>query len=146
MAKLPKIEFASLDAPAGDVLVVLAGEGGSVPEALPGALREAVAKAAKIAKFKGKSLSTVDLIAPAGVEADRLLVLGTHAKEARTEEDFLKLGGTVAAKTKGATTRHDPLRDAGGRGLRRGRGQDGERGAAAGLCLRPLQVEEGQAR
>ncbi|NDW07419.1 leucyl aminopeptidase [Jiella pacifica] len=104
MATLPKIEFAALDAPAGDVLVVLAGEGGSIPEGLPAALREAVAKAAGIAKFKGKGLATLDLIAPAGVEADRLLVVGTHSKDPASEEDFLKLGGTILAKTKGAAT------------------------------------------
>ncbi|MBP0618202.1 leucyl aminopeptidase [Jiella mangrovi] len=104
MATLPKIEFAPLGAAGGDVLVVLAGEGGSVPESLPGALREAVGKAARIAKFKGKGLSTLDLIAPAGVEADRLLVVGTHSKDPRTEEDFLKLGGTILAKTKRAAT------------------------------------------
>lgn len=104
MAKLPKIEFASLDQAPGDVLVVLSGEGGSVPEGLPGAMREAIANAARIAKFKGKRLATVDLIAPSGVAADRLLVVGTHAKEPATEEDFLKLGGTIAAKAKGAVT------------------------------------------
>ncbi|MCE7029729.1 leucyl aminopeptidase [Jiella avicenniae] len=102
MATLPKIEFSALDAPAGDVLVVLAGEGGSIPESLPAALRETVAKAAPIAKFKGKSLATLDLIAPAAVEADRLLVVGTHSKEPASEEDFLKLGGTALSKTKGA--------------------------------------------
>ncbi|TFF25517.1 leucyl aminopeptidase [Jiella endophytica] len=104
MAKLPKIEFAPLDAAAGDVLVILAGEGGAVPEGLPGEMRETVGKAARIAKFKGKSLTTVDLIAPAGVAADRLLVIGTDAKDPRTEEDFLKLGGTALAKTKGASS------------------------------------------
>ena len=104
MAKLPKIAFAPLDAPAGDVLVVLAGEGGAVPGGLPAALVDAVGNAARIAKFKGKSLSSVDLIAPSGVEADRLLVVGTHSKEPGTEEDFLKLGGTILAKTKGAET------------------------------------------
>ncbi|MCQ0988426.1 leucyl aminopeptidase [Jiella marina] len=103
MAKLPKIEFAPLDSAATGVMVILAGEGSAVSSKLPEALRDMVAKAAEIAKFKGKSLSTLDLIAPSGIEAERLLVVGTHAKEPASEEDWLKLGGTVLAKTKGAT-------------------------------------------
>ncbi|MBO0661989.1 leucyl aminopeptidase [Jiella sp. MQZ9-1] len=102
MATLPTIEFASPSGSAGDILVVLAGEGGSVSPHLPEGLKKAVAKAAGIAKFKGKALAILDLIAPQDVEADRLLVIGTHAKEPRSEEDHLKLGGLVLAKSKGA--------------------------------------------
>ncbi|MBO0906221.1 leucyl aminopeptidase [Jiella sonneratiae] len=102
MATLPKIDFAPLGAAPAGVLVAFAGEGGSVPEGLPEALRETVGKAARIAEFKGKRLAALDLIAPAGSDAERLLVVGVHGKDAFTEEDFLKLGGTIASKTKGA--------------------------------------------
>ncbi|MCB8836006.1 leucyl aminopeptidase [Aurantimonas sp. VKM B-3413] len=101
MSSLPSIEFAPLDAAAAEVVVIFAGEDGKVAETLAEPIRKLVEKAAKIAKFKGKSLSTLDLVAPADVAADRLIVVGTHAKEPATGEDWLKLGGLIASKTKG---------------------------------------------
>jgi leucyl aminopeptidase len=62
---------------------------------------EAVAiRAAGIAKFKGKALSTLDILAPAGSKADRLVVLGLGKSDKLTSYDWLKAGGVAAAAVK----------------------------------------------
>ncbi|WP_275790174.1 leucyl aminopeptidase [Pararhizobium gei] len=61
-----------------------------------------IAKAARIAKFKGKSLATLDIIAPQGSPVDRILVLGLGDGATMTAYDWLKAGGAAAAKIRGA--------------------------------------------
>ena len=132
MAEPIKIDFAALaqaraDAPlAGDdgqpakTIVVLAAKGlryGEATKAFLGKSGEAlVAKAAAAAKFKAKVGGTLDIVAPAGFDADRLIVVGVgkdkgesangeaeddakpDAKEAGKPCDATNLGGTVAGK------------------------------------------------
>ncbi|RYE69629.1 MAG: leucyl aminopeptidase [Rhizobiaceae bacterium] len=57
-------------------------------------------RAAGIAKFKGKALSTLDILAPAGSKADRLIVLGLGKADKLTAYDWLKAGGVAAAAVK----------------------------------------------
>ena len=57
-------------------------------------------RAAAIAKFKGKALSTLDILAPAGSKADRLIVLGLGKADKLTAYDWLKAGGAAAAAVK----------------------------------------------
>ena len=102
MAKLPTIEFAQKNADAKGVLVVFAGEGGAIAKELDESIGSATAKATPIAKFKGKLLTTMDILTPASVAADRLLVVGLHSDKPLTIDDWRKVGGTIAAKTKGA--------------------------------------------
>ncbi|WP_152045574.1 leucyl aminopeptidase [Aureimonas psammosilenae] len=104
MSERPSIRFSNLQAPSEGVLVLLAGEGGSAGASLPPHLKEVVERAAAKAKFKGKSLATLEILAPAGSELDRIVVIGTKSDKPQGDEDWLKLGGTVAAKTKGAPT------------------------------------------
>src|SRR5579863_1925877 len=94
-------------------LVIFAGEDlnlGKATRALLGGDGEAlVKKAAGAAKFKGKNASALDILAPAGLAADRLLVIGVgageEAKKTKGKEvakakprDFLGLGGYVLGK------------------------------------------------
>ncbi|MEF2551830.1 leucyl aminopeptidase [Aurantimonas sp. A2-1-M11] len=102
MASLPSIEFVAQDAPAKGVVVVFSGKDASLPAATSEAIRSLVTRAATIGKFKGKLLATLDLVAPADVDADRLLIVGTHSDKELADEDWLKLGGVIAAQTKGA--------------------------------------------
>ena len=104
MAASPQIEFVATDVEPTGVLVALAGAGGAVSPALGEGIGTLVAKAAKSARFKGKALATLDILAPQDLSVDRLLVVGTHSDKAPTEEDWLKLGGVIAAKVKGAET------------------------------------------
>ncbi|MFZ0728836.1 MAG: leucyl aminopeptidase [Methylovirgula sp.] len=108
LASTPKRTGKSKTAP--QTLVVFAG-----PDlALSAATREAVGaegeallkRAAGAGKFKGKGSTALDIIAPAGVSADRLLVIGTgaeetgksKAKEEPKPDDYLALGGFVMGK------------------------------------------------
>ncbi len=85
-------------------VVVFAGQdvalGGASTHFLEAALGT-VKDAAAIARFKGKSATVLDLIAPAGVAADRLLVVGLHAEKPQPNA-FLTLGGFVMGKLKQA--------------------------------------------
>jgi leucyl aminopeptidase len=100
---------------AGATLVVFASSGlelGTATRSFLGADGEAlVAKAAAAAKFKGKVGGTLDVIAPAGLAADRLIVVGVggskkadannETEKASAKEkpfDLANLGGTVAGK------------------------------------------------
>jgi len=85
---------------------------GAASRELIGAEGEAlIKKAAGAAKFKGKGSTALDIIAPSGFAADRLLVIGTgpvseetakSAKKERDQEakpdDYLTLGGFVLSK------------------------------------------------
>ena len=89
-------------------LVVFAGADlhvGDATRALLGDAFELVQKAAKAAKFKGAASSSMEILAPAGVSADKLLVVGAHAKKKpEGETEYLSLGGMVMGKIGGAET------------------------------------------
>ncbi|KQT50791.1 aminopeptidase [Aureimonas sp. Leaf454] len=104
MSTKPTISFSALTAPAGGVLAVLAGEGGSLAASVPQPVATAIARGAGISKFKGKSLASLDLLAPADSELDRVLAVGIKGEKPYGEEDWLKVGGSIAGKTKGAET------------------------------------------
>jgi leucyl aminopeptidase len=57
-----------------------------------------VSRAAMTNQFKGKSGSTLDILAPEGLKASRLIVVGAGKLEAIKDDDFLKLGGVAAGK------------------------------------------------
>ena len=63
-----------------------------------GAAASMVRRAAETNRFKGKSGSTLDILAPEGLKASRLIVVGAGKLSAIKESDFLKLGGAVAGK------------------------------------------------
>lgn len=104
MSIRPSIHFSPLELPTKGVLVVFAGEAAGLAATVPAELGDLVSRAAAISAFKGKSLATIDLLAPAALAVDRVLVVGTKGDAAPGEEDWLKIGGTIAAKTKGAET------------------------------------------
>ena len=84
-------------------LVVFAGADGKLGDqtrAILGQAVEVVERSAKAAKFKGASGSAMDILAPVGVAADRLLVVGTHQKKKPDgETEHLMLGGQVMGKS-----------------------------------------------
>ncbi len=57
-----------------------------------------VKRAAATNQFKGKSASTLDILAPEGLKAARLIVIGTGKRSAIKDNDFLKFGGAAAGK------------------------------------------------
>src|SRR4030088_2129637 len=57
-----------------------------------------VKRAAATNQFKGKSGSTLDILAPEGLKASRLIVVGAGKLSDIKDNDFLKLGGAAAGK------------------------------------------------
>ena len=49
-------------------------------------------------QFKGKNRSTLDFLAPEGLKASRLIIVGAGKLSALKDNDFLRLGGAAAGK------------------------------------------------
>jgi leucyl aminopeptidase len=94
-----RIGFASIAAPTGGPLVVFAGDGlrmGAATQALLKPTGDLVARAASADGFKGKSGAALDIVAPAGLKASRLVVVG--AGKGSEPNDLVKLGGAAMGR------------------------------------------------
>ena len=99
MADMLEIHFAALSAAPVGTLVVLAGEDmalGSAARAIDERSKGALKKAASAAGFSGKAKSAIEILAPAGVDTQRIILLGTG--KAPNELDRLLLGGAAYAQ------------------------------------------------
>ena len=61
-----------------------------------------LAKATKVAGFAAKSMSVLDVLAPQGSDADRIVVIGLGKPAKLTAHDWLRAGGAAAAQFKKA--------------------------------------------
>jgi len=105
MSEFVKIGFGPLAGPEGGTYVVLVGDDLKCTPDVEGHLGESTAligRAATAAKFKGKALTSLDILAPYGILADRLLVVGVGAAAAAAETSWSALGGFVFGKLGGA--------------------------------------------
>src|SRR5215470_16231042 len=96
-----KLEFVPLSTPPKGILVVFCDEGLKLGSATRQVLAETgnlVARAAAAERFKGKSGSTLDIVAPAGLEVSRLVVVGVGKVRNLKARDFAKLGGVAVGK------------------------------------------------
>jgi leucyl aminopeptidase len=101
MAETRKLGFGPIAAPAGGVLVVFADDGvnlGAKTKAMLGSAADLVARAAKSERFTGKSGSALDIVAPAGLKATRLIVVGAGKAADRKPQDLVKLGGAAMGR------------------------------------------------
>jgi leucyl aminopeptidase len=101
MADSPKITFAERAVPTSGTLVLLAGADFALSpagEELDQAGDGALARAAKVAKFTGKSGATLDVLAPAGTSLARILIVGLGKTGDLTPLDWAKAGGAIAGK------------------------------------------------
>ena len=98
------VSFVKSAAITGGTVVLLKAEGEPAAGLALADPDGASVRAAATAKFKAKALSTLDLLAPAGSPADRLLVIGLGKADGFAGHDWLKAGGVAAAKLKGAGT------------------------------------------
>src|SRR5262245_37123898 len=118
MAKLLEIQFVPVTAPLAPAAVVLAGEELALApsvRAIDERMKGGLGKAARAAGFTGKARTAIELLAPSGLDAQRLVVAG--AGRSGTELDRLRLGGYAyaqisARKTESASLVAD-LADAG---------------------------------
>ncbi|MFN0219137.1 MAG: leucyl aminopeptidase [Hyphomicrobium sp.] len=94
-----EISFAPLAAELESAAVILAGEGlelGAKGRDLDAKSAGAVSKAAAAADYKGKLKSTIELLAPAKIGIDRLIVAGLGKAKALGELQAIELGGAIA--------------------------------------------------
>src|SRR5271169_1615000 len=101
MNEVAKIAFGPIAAPHGGTFVVFVGadlKPGERTRALLGDFAPRIESAAKTAGFKGKTLTALDILEPAGLEAARLLVVGVAPGKDAKPLDFAVLGGFVSGK------------------------------------------------
>jgi leucyl aminopeptidase len=134
MAEPVEVQFAPLSQAPSGTLIVLAGEElalGASARALNERAKGALERAAAAAGFSGKSKTAIELLAPAGIEAQRLVMVGSGRPG--KELDRLMLGGYAfgqanARKGERATLICDPADP----------GDAGVEGFAADLALGAL--------
>jgi leucyl aminopeptidase len=93
------IQFVSLSTPLSGTSVVIAGPEGALASQGRDADRKtggAIHRAAAAASFKGKAKTSFELLAPQGIEATRLIVIGAGAD--LEDQDRQQLGGYVFAQ------------------------------------------------
>lgn len=98
---LPSVSFAKLVVPESGVLVALVADDlklAPTTAALDAKLGGVIARAVDKAAYKGKQFSTLDIVAPAGSELDRILLVGLGKPADLAEKDWARLGGAVTAK------------------------------------------------
>src|SRR5882757_2979305 len=101
MSDAVKVGFVPFSAAARGILVAFCDDqlkfGTATKKAL-GTAADTVKRAAAANQFKGKSGATLDILAPEGIKAQRLVVIGTGKPADLKEKDFLKFGGIAAGK------------------------------------------------
>src|SRR3984893_1744892 len=101
MSDAVKVGFVPFSTAARGILVVFCDDslkfGAATRKAL-GAAANLVKHAAETSGFKGKSGSTLDILAPQGLKVSRLFVVGAGKLSAIKDDAHVKLGGAAAGK------------------------------------------------
>jgi leucyl aminopeptidase len=106
MSDLPKVSFSKLSAPTRGVAVLLAGEAAAlapIGQALDEASGGTLSRAAKAAGFSGKAKTFLDVMVPANLSLDRILVAGVGDAGKLGDLDWQSLGGAIADKLTNGT-------------------------------------------
>jgi leucyl aminopeptidase len=101
MSDAVKVGFVPFSTARRGILVVFCDDAlkfGAATRKTLGRAANLVRRAADTNQFKGKSGSTLDILAPEGLKASRLIVVGAGKLSAIKDNDFLKLGGAAAGK------------------------------------------------
>lgn len=96
-----KISFTRPAASRAGAFVVLAGKGPQLTpaaQAADKATRGAVSRALKTSRFKGDVTELLELLAPAGLDASRLLVAGLGDAATANVGEFERIGGALVAR------------------------------------------------
>jgi leucyl aminopeptidase len=135
-----KLEFASFATPAKGVLVLFCEEGvkfGSVARRAIEPTGDHVTRAAAADRFKGKNASVLDIVAPPGLDASRLIVVGVGKARDLKAQDFVKLGGIAMGKIPAAASEATIIADLPGGAIKPDRIAD----VALGVQLRAYAFE-----
>ncbi|MGO8778762.1 MAG: leucyl aminopeptidase [Rhodomicrobium sp.] len=102
MTQLPSISFASLASePKATTVVYFADEGGELPahlKKLDAICGGAIAKAIQVSAFKRRRKNSIEILAPHGLAAGRLLIVGTGDPKTLNAREWLDIGGAVRGK------------------------------------------------
>jgi leucyl aminopeptidase len=107
MADTPTIVFAAMTSTPKGVLILFCNEGlkfGTAGRNLLAGAGDLVQRAAAADRFTGKSGSTLDIVAPAGLTVPRLIVIGVGKAGKLSSAELLKLGGVARGKMPSAAT------------------------------------------
>src|SRR5271155_4009365 len=105
MSGAVKIAFGSLSAPKGSALVVFVGadmKPAPTVTAQFGDLEPLIRAAAKASNFRAALRTALDILAPSGLDASRLVVVGAAPGKDNAPVDFMTLGGFIFGKVTGA--------------------------------------------
>ena len=105
MSGAVKIAFGSLSSTKRSALVVFVGadmKPAAGVTAQFGDLEPLIRTAAKASNFRGAQRTALDILAPAGLDASRLVVVGVAPGKDNAALDFVMLGGFVFGKVTGA--------------------------------------------
>src|SRR5262249_9428655 len=69
-----------------------------------GSAADMVARAARAERFTGKAGTVLEIVAPAGLKAARLVVMGTGKAAERKSQDLVKLGGAAMGRIPSAAS------------------------------------------
>ena len=116
-----QLEFVPFSARPKGVLIVFCEEGlklGSVARKALAPAGDLVARAAAAERFKGKNGATLNIVAPAGLDVSRLVVVGVgKAKDLKTD-GFVKLGGAAMGKVPASAPEATIIADLPGGGVK----------------------------
>ncbi len=101
MAEPLKISFTDLKPGFSGVLVVLTDESlkfGRTATKMLAPARDHFERSAKAEGFKGKKKKAMELVAPQGLKAERIIVVGTGKPQDMKESDWVRLGGFIMGK------------------------------------------------
>jgi leucyl aminopeptidase len=99
MPDLLDVQFMPLSAAPAGALLLLAGQElalGPAARGIDERMKGALSKAARAADFSGKAKSSIEVLAPSGIDAPRLILAGTG--KAAKELDRVQLGGFAFAQ------------------------------------------------
>ncbi|WP_027522594.1 leucyl aminopeptidase [Bradyrhizobium sp. Ec3.3] len=103
MSDAVKVGFVPFSAVPRGTLVAFCDDGlrfGPATAKALGSAVDLVKRAAEAGQFKGKTGAALDILAPEGLNASRLIVIGAGKTSALKLNDFLKFGGVAAGKLK----------------------------------------------
>jgi leucyl aminopeptidase len=117
-----KLGFAPFATPTKGVLIVFCEEEalklGSAARKIIEPAGDLVTRAADAERFKGKSGSALDLVAPAGLGVSRLVLIGVGKARELKAQDFVKLGGIAMGKIPAAASEATIIADLPGGGIK----------------------------
>lgn len=118
MADALKLAFGPISAPRTGVLIVFCDDHlvlGTATRRVLGRTVDQVEQAAKAERFKGKHGSAIELLAPQGLSANRLIVVGAGKTADLKSQDVVKLGGATMGKVPASAERVTIIADLPGR-------------------------------